>query len=148
MSLLAPTPTTVAALALGALLGCASGVPRGRLRVDLTGPDAGPGSLQERALVDAVRDAAAAEGLACQPGAGGLLLRCSPATFGSQGRAVVLELERTGSGYSVRAEQGIRLRRSEAACEVQRRVAERLGAAVGPQAVRVDARSDCKAKKT
>lgn len=142
-----PAALAVAALALGALLGCASGAPKGRLRVDLTGPDTGPGAAQEHALAEAVRAAAAAEGLACQPGAGGLLLRCSPATFGTQGRAVVLELERAGSGYSVRVEQGVRLRRSEAACEVQRRVAERLGAAVGPQAVRVDARSDCKAKR-
>jgi len=135
------------AAALAALLACASNAPKGRLRVDLTGADAGPGSPQERALAEAVRDAAASEGLACQPGAGTLVLRCAPATVGNQGRAVVVQLERAGSGYSVRVEQGVRLRRSDAACEVQRRVAERLGGAVGPQAVRVDARSDCKAKK-
>jgi hypothetical protein len=141
------TRVPVAALAVGALLGCASGAPKGRLRVDLTGPDAGPGSPQERLLAEAVRDAAASEGLACRPGAGGLLLRCSPAAFGNQGRAVVIGLERAGSGYSVRIEQGVRLGRSAAACDVQRRVAERLGGAVGPQAVRVDARSDCTAKR-
>lgn len=136
-----------AALALGALLGCASGAPQGWLRVDLTGPDAGPGSAQERALVETVRDAAAAEGLACQPGGDGLVVRCAPASLGNQGRAVVLGLERAGSGYSVHIEQGLRLGGSPAACDVQRRVAERLAASVGPQAVRVDARSDCKAKK-
>jgi hypothetical protein len=136
-----------AASVLAALLACASGAPKGRLRVDLAGPDAGPGSPQERALAEAVRDAAASEGLACQPGPGALLLRCAPAAVGNRGGGVVVGLERAGSGYSVRVEQGVRLRRSDAACEVQRRVAERLGAVVGPQAVRVDARSDCKARK-
>lgn len=141
------SPRHAAALAIAAALGCASGAPHGHLRVDLAGPDTGPGSAQERTLVEATRDAAAAEGLACEPGAGGTLLRCAPAALGSQGRALVLGLERAGSGYSLRIDQSFRLRRSTAVCDAQRRLAERLAAVAGPQAVRVDARSECAPKK-
>ncbi len=136
------TRASLSFLALVAAFGCASS-PSGRLRVEPAGADAGPGSAQERALVEAVQGAAEAEGLGCQPGAGVRLLRCAPGALGNRGRALVLTLAREGSGYSVSIEQGVRLRRSTAACETQRRVADRIAAALGAQAVRVDTRSEC-----
>jgi hypothetical protein len=135
-----------AAVALAAALACAS-APSGRLRVDLAGPDAGPGSVQERALVDTVREAADAEGLACDPGSGTPLLRCAPRAFGSRGHALALVLAREGSGYSVSIHQDLAVGPATAPCAAERSVAERIAAVLGSQSVRVDARSGCRSQK-
>jgi hypothetical protein len=133
-----------AAVLLVAALGCATGGPHGRLRVELGGPESGPGSAQEGALVEAVRAAAANDGLACQPGAGAQLLRCAPMSLGSEGHGIVMELMRAGTGYSLSIDQGLRLSHSSTVCDVQRRAAETIAFVVGAPAVRVDNRSDCK----
>jgi hypothetical protein len=95
--------------------------------------------------VEAVREAAGAEGLACRPGTGGDLLRCSPATVGNAGRALIVALRRAGSGYAVSIEQGVRLPGvSSPVCAAQARLAGHVAEALGPPAVRTDARSGCK----
>jgi len=134
------------ALAAAAALACATGAPRGLVRVDLPDPAAaGPGSPDELQLSSAVRDAAGAEGLACRPGLGASLLRCSAAAVGNQGHAVTIGLERSGTGYEVAIDQALRLPgRASPVCEVQRRVADRIDSALGFPVAHVDARSDCK----
>lgn len=118
---------------------------RGLLRIDLAGPDAGPASPLEVRLVEAVRDGAAAEGLACRPGPAAALLRCSAATVGNQAHGLTVELERSGSGYAVRVDQPVRLvGMSSPVCAAQARLASRIAAELSPPVVRVDARSGCK----
>lgn len=132
---------TIAAMALA----CAHGAAHGMLRVELAGPDAGPSSPLEARLVEVVDAAASAEGLACRPGTGADLLRCSAASVGSRSHALVLTLRRSGTGHAVTVDQQLRLPgMSSPVCEVQARVASRIAAELGPQVVRVDARSDCK----
>src|SRR5512141_2297020 len=97
-------PTLCAVLLAAA--GCASTpTPHGLVRVDLPGPEVGPGSPQERALAEAIGDVAFGEGLACQPGAGSTLLRCAAAAVGSRSRGVTLALTRSGTGYEVSIDQ-------------------------------------------
>ncbi len=128
-----------------AALACASGAPRGLLRVEPSGPDAGPGSAEELQLVDAVRSAASAEGLACRPGTGASLLRCTAAALGNQAHGLEVDLWRSGSGHAVAVEQVVHLPgASTPVCEAQARIAGRLAAELGPAAVRVDKRSECK----
>jgi hypothetical protein len=135
---------TAAALLLAALAGCASGSPQGLLRVDLPGPGSGPGSPDERGLSVAVRDAATAEGLACQPGTSADLLRCAPAAVGNEGRGLVVVLERAGTGYSLSIHQSLNLFGGPSpVCEVQRRMADRIDGALLAPVTRVDGRSDC-----
>jgi hypothetical protein len=130
-------------LPLVAALACATGGPHGQLRVELT--DAGPASPQEARLVEVVRDAAGAEGLACRPGTGVDLLRCAPATVGNRGYALAVALWRSGSGYAASIDQSIRLfGASSKVCAAQARIATRIGAELGAPAVHVDQRSDCK----
>lgn len=132
---------------LSAALACAAGTPHGLLRVELGGPDAAA-SPAEAQLVDAVRGAASAEALACRPGTGADLLRCTPAAVGNQGHALTVTLRRAGSGYAVAVEQPVRLPgMSSPVCEAQARISGRIAAELGAPAVRVDARSDCKPKR-
>jgi len=132
-------------LAAAAALSCASGAPRGLVRVDLVDPAAaGPGSPAEQQLAAAVRDAADAEGLACQPGVGALLMRCSAAALGNQSHAVTIGLERSGTGYEVAIAQAFHLPgRASPVCAVQRRVADRIDSELGFPVSHVDRRSDC-----
>ena len=135
------------ALAAAAALACASGAPRGLVRVDLPDPAAGPGSPAEEQLAAAVRDAAGAEGLACQPGLGASLMRCSAAALGNQSHAVTIGLERSGTGYEVAIAQAFHLPgRASPVCAVQRRVADRIDSALGFPVSHVDRRSDCQQK--
>ena len=57
---------------------CASGSARGLLRIELPALEGGFDTHAERDLSSAVQEAAAAEGLSCQPGVGTLLLHCAP----------------------------------------------------------------------
>lgn len=128
-----------------AALACAGGAPHGLLRVELGAPDAGPGSAPEAQLLESVRSAAAGEGLACSPGTGADLLRCSAAAVGNQAHGLTLALRRSGSGYALAVAQPIHLPgTSTPVCGAQARLRERLAADLGPGAVRVDGRSDCK----
>jgi len=140
-----PAPA-IAALVLAAASCASAPTPHGLLRVDLPGPATGPGSPQELQLAQAVRDAAGAEGLVCQPGGEAALLRCTAAAVGNQSHAIVIGLARSGTGYQISIDQGFHLPgRSSPVCIVQRRVSERI--ALELQApVRVDTRSDCKAQ--
>lgn len=132
-------------LPLLAALACATGGPHGQLRVELTGTDAGPASPQEARLVEVVRDAASAEGLACRPGTGADLLRCAPATVGNKAHTLTLALWRSGSGYAASIDQTLRLfGKSSHVCAAQARLAARIAAELGAPAVHVDQRSDCK----
>lgn len=132
-------------LPLAAALACATGGPHGQLRVEFTAGDAGPSSPQEVRLVEVVRDAASAEGLACRPGTGTDLLRCAPATVGNRGHALTVALWRSGSGYAASIDQAFHLLgASPQVCAVQARLAARIGAELGAPAVHVDQRSDCK----
>jgi hypothetical protein len=132
-------------LPLTAALACATGTPHGLLRVELAGPEAGPGSPLELRLLDAVRSAADGEGLACRPGTGADLLRCTAATLGNQAHGLTVALRRAGSGYALAVEQAIHLPgTSTPVCAAQARFLDRLAAELGPPAVRVDGRSDCK----
>jgi hypothetical protein len=136
-------PASAALLLLAA--GCASSSPRGLVRVDLPGPVSGPGSPEELQLAQAVRDAAAAEGLACQPGMGASLLRCTAATVGTQSRGVTVTLFRAGTGYEVSISQSVRLPgTSSTVCKIQGRISDRIDGALQEPLARVDARSDCK----
>lgn len=139
------TPPAIAALLLAAA-GCASpSTPHGLVRVDLPGPVMGPGSPQELQLAQAVRDAASAEGLACQPGMGVALLRCTAAAVGNQSHALTIGLARAGTGYQVSIEQTFRLPGSSSpVCSVQRRVSDRIDGELEAPVARVDTRSDCK----
>jgi hypothetical protein len=143
-------PSSLARLAFlaAAALACASGSPHGLVRVDLPDPRAaGPGSPDEQQLAAAIRDAAGAEGLACQPGVGASLLRCSAAAVGSRGHAITIGLERSGTGYEVAIAQAFHLPgRASPVCEVQRRVADRIDSEVGFPVSHVDRRSDCTQK--
>jgi hypothetical protein len=141
MTLRLPAVVRLAPLALS--LACASSAPRGLLRVDLPGDGAGLGAAEEQQLLRAVRDAAGAEGLVCQPGGGGSLLRCSAAAVG-QGHAITVDVDRAGSGYAVAIHQALSLpgRRSPV-CDVQRRLADRIDGELALSAARVDRRSDC-----
>ncbi len=141
------TPIATAALLLAAA-GCASAPsPHGMLRVDLPGPVTGPGSPQEQQLADVVRDAAAEEGLVCQPGAGGAeLLRCTAATLGNRSHSIIIGLTRAGTGYQVTIDQGFHLGSGSPVCTVQRRVAGKIEGELQGPTVRVDNRSDCKEK--
>jgi len=129
---------------LAVTAGCATSTsPRGLLRVDL--PEPGPGSPAELQLVRAVRDAADAEGLSCQPETGTALLRCSAATLGNRGRAITIGLERSGTGYEVSIDQAFNLSGGPSpVCEVQRRVGDRIDVELEVPLTRVDGRSDCK----
>ena len=142
-----PSPPPLA-LAAAAALACASGTPHGLVRVDLPDPAAaGPGSPAEQQLAAAVRDAAGAEGLACEPGAGASLMRCSAAALGNQGHAVTIGLERSGTGYEVAIAQALHLPgRPSPVCAVQRRVADRIDSALGFPVAHVDRRSDCQGR--
>ncbi len=128
--------------------GCASTpTPHGLVRVDLPGPASGPGSPQERELAQAVRDAAFAEGLVCQPGSGASLLRCSAGAVGTQSRGITVGLYRSGTGYEVPIDQPVRLPgTSSPVCAVQERVRQRIEAALQAPVAVVDARSECKGK--
>jgi hypothetical protein len=135
-------PPFFALLLLGA--GCAS-TPHGLVRVDLPGPVTGPGSPQEQQLAQAVRDAAGAEGLVCQPGAGAALLRCSAGAVGSQSRGITVGLVRSGSGYEVPIDQPIRLPGTTSpVCPIQARVRDRIVTALQAPVAVVDSRSECK----
>ncbi len=135
------------AMPLLVVAGCASSAPRGLVRVDLPGPGTGPGSAQEEQLADAVRDAAGAEGLICQPGGGSALLRCTAVAIGNQTRAITVGLARSGTGYEVSIVQAFQIPgRSSAVCDVQRRMQERIDARLQMAVARVDTRSDCKGK--
>jgi|APIni6443716594_1056825.scaffolds.fasta_scaffold509984_2 hypothetical protein len=146
MTLRPPAAVLLAPLALALLAACASSAPRGLLRVDLSGAGAGPGAADEQQLLRAVRDAAGAEGLVCQPGPGGSLLRCSPGAVGP-GHAITVDLDRAGTGYAVTIRQALALpgRRSPV-CDVQRRLADRIDGELALSAARVDRRSDCHGK--
>jgi hypothetical protein len=111
--------------------------------VDLPGDGVGLGAAEEQQLLRAVRDAAGAEGLVCQPGVGGSLLRCSAGAVG-QGHAITVDLDRAGTGYAVTIQQALSLpgRRSPV-CDVQRRLADRIDGELALSAARVDRRSDC-----
>ena len=137
-------PLAPLAVLLALTAGCATAsAPRGLLRVDL--PDPGPGSPGELQLVRAVRDAADAEGLLCQPQSGAALLRCTAATVGNSSRAVTIGLERSGTGYEVSIEKAFNLFSGPASvCEVQRYVSDRIDAELQFPIARVDVRSDCK----
>jgi hypothetical protein len=145
----APPPSLayLAVLAVAALA-CASGSPHGLVRVDLPDPrTAGPGSADEQQLAAAVRDAAYAEGLTCQPGTGASLLRCSAAAVGNRGHAITIRLERSGTGYEVPIAQAFHLPgRASPVCDVQRRVADRIDSELGFPVSHVDRRSDCPQK--
>jgi len=132
------------AVLLAVTAGCAtSNAPRGLLRVDL--PDPGPGSPGELQLVRAVRDAADAEGLLCQPQSGAALLRCTAATVGNSSRAITIGLERSGTGYEVSIDHAFNLFSGPTSvCEVQRRVSDRIDTELEFPISRVDVRSDCK----
>jgi hypothetical protein len=133
------------AVLLLAAAGCASGAPRGHVRVDLPGPDKGAGSPQELQLTDAVRGAADAEGLVCQPGTGAALLRCTAAAVGNQSSGVTIGLARSGTGYEVSIDQPFHLPGSSSpVCRVQRRVSDQIDSALQAPLARVDTRSDCK----
>lgn len=146
MTLRLPAVVGLAPLALALLAGCASGAPRGLLRVDLPGDGAGLGAAEEQQLLRAVRDAAGAEGLICQPGLGASLLRCSAGAVG-QGHAITVDLDRAGSGYALTIQQALKLpgRRSPV-CDVQRRLADRIDGELALSAARVDRRSDCQGR--
>jgi hypothetical protein len=136
---------TSTVLAVLLLASCASGAPHGLVRVDLPGPETGPGSPQERQLAEAVRDAAGAEGLVCQPGMGASLLRCSAAAVGNQSRGITMGLLRSGTGYEVSIDQPFHIPgTSSPVCSLQRRVSERIDAELQAPLARVDTRSDCK----
>jgi hypothetical protein len=139
-------PPLSALLLLGA--GCASTAsPHGLVRVDLPGPVTGPGSPQEHELAQAVRDAAGAEGLVCQPGSGAALLRCSAGAVGSQSRGITVGLVRSGSGYEVPIDQPIRLPGTTSpVCTIQARVRDRIVAALQAPVAVVDSRSECRGK--
>ncbi len=140
-------PTATAALLLAAASCASTSSPHGLLRVELPGPASGPGSPQEQQLAQAVRDAAGSEGLACQPGAGAALLRCTAAAVGNQSHAIVIGLARAGTGYQVTVDQGFHLPgTSSPVCTVQRRVSDRIEGELEGPVVRVDNRSDCKGK--
>lgn len=137
------------ALAIAALLplaaGCASTSPHGLVRVELPGPVTGPGSPQELQLAQAVRDAAGAEGLVCQPGMGASLLRCTAAAVGNQSRGITLALARSGTGYEVSIDQPVRLPgTSSPVCSVQARVRDRIDGELQAPVTRVDGRSECR----
>ncbi len=140
-------PTAIPALLLVAA-GCAStSSPHGMLRVELPGPVAGAGSPQELQLAQAVRDAAGAEGLVCQPGPGAGLLRCTAVAVGNQSHSIVIGLARAGTGYQVTIDQGLHLPGTGSpVCTVQRRVSDRLEGELETATVRVDNRSDCKGR--
>ncbi len=139
------TPPAIAALLLAAASCASTSTPHGLVRVDLPGPVIGPGSPQERQLTDAVRSAAGAEGLACQPGMGAALLRCTAAALGNQGHAITIGLARAGTGYQVSIEQTFLLPGSSSpVCSVQHRVSDRIDGELEAPVVRVDTRSDCK----
>ena len=139
------TPRALLVLPLAGALACATAAPHGLLRVELAGADAGPSSPQESQLVESVQGAASAEGLACRPGTGADLLRCSPAAVGNQAHALTVALRRSGSGYAVSIEQTVHLPgMSTPVCAAQARIAAGIAAALGPPTVRVDKRSDCK----
>jgi hypothetical protein len=129
------------------LAACASTSPRGLVRVDLPGPQTGPGSSQEIQLTEAVRYAANAEGLACQPGMGAGLLRCTAAAVGNQTSGVTIGLARSGTGYEVSIDQPVRLPgTSSPVCRVQGRVSDTINGALQAPVARVDNRSDCRAE--
>ncbi len=133
----------IAALLVAA--GCASSSPQGLVRVDLPGPETGPGSPQERQLTQAIQDAADAEGLVCQPGAGAALLRCSAGAVGNRSRGVTVGLARSGTGYEVSIDQPVRLPGTRSpVCSVQARVRDRIDAELQAPVARIDTRSGCK----
>ncbi len=141
MSRRAPWPAALLALTAAACAHAAHGM----LRVDLERSDAVLGSPLEAQLVETVNGAAAAEGLACRPGTGADLLRCTAASVGSGSHGLVVSLRRSGTGHAVTIDQQLRLPgMSSPVCEVQARIAGRIAAALGPPVVKVDARSGCK----
>ena len=130
-----------------AAAGCASASPHGLVRVDLPGPEVGPGSPQELQLAQAVRNAASAEGLSCQPGMEAPLLRCTAAAVGNLSRGITIGLARSGTGYEVSIDQSFRLPgQSSPVCDLQRRVLDRIDGELQVPVARVDTRSDCKKK--
>ncbi len=135
---------TTAVLLLAA--GCASAQPHGLVRVDLAGPQSGPGSPQELQLTDAVRHVAYAGGLVCQEGMGATLLRCSAGAVGNQSHGITIGLVRSGTGYEVSVDQTMLLPGGTSqVCSVQRRVMEQVDMELAAPVTRVDTRSDCKA---
>ena len=138
-------PTILAALL--ATAACASTSPHGLVRVDLPGPLTGPGSPQERQLLQAVEDAAYAEGLVCQPGPGVAMLHCSAGTVGNRSRGITLDLLRSGTGYEVSVDQPVRLPGTTSpVCSIQARLLDRIEGELQAPVARIDARSDCTAK--
>lgn len=141
------TLPSIAALLLAGASCASTSSPHGLLRVDLPGPVTGPGSPQELQLAQAVRDAAGAEGLVCQPGGGAALLRCTAAAVGNQSHAITIGLVQAGTGYQISIGQGFHLPGSGSpVCTVQRRVLDRIEGELQAPVVRVDNRSDCKGK--
>jgi hypothetical protein len=160
------------ALGAAAALACAGHTPHGLLRVELDDDDearlvsavryavsSDDGGRDPRLGQDAMTDregalplaghrlaaASSAEGLACVPSSGAVLLRCSPAGLGSAGHTVTVVVSRVGSGYQIAIDQAWSLAgRTPAVCAVQRHLANAVNAALSPTAARVDARSECK----
>lgn len=134
----------LAALLAVAAVGCSAPRPHGLIRVDLAGPEAGPGSADELHLSRVVNGSAEGLGLACQPGGGALLLHCSAAAVGNQGRTVTITLTRSGTGYEVGIDQAFLLPgRESPVCGIQRHLADTIDAELARPAARVDRRSGC-----
>jgi len=135
--------------ATGVLLlaaGCAS-AQHGLVRVDLAGPQSGPGSPQERRLTEAVQHVAYGGGLVCLEGMGAALLRCSAGAVGNQSHGITIGLVRSGTGYEVSVDQTTLLPGgSSQVCSTQRRVMEQIDMELAAPVTRVDTRSDCKGK--
>jgi hypothetical protein len=154
----------LAAAAAAGVAACAAHAPHGAVSVLL---DSEPGGPDEARMVRAVQDTVSSEGAAgdvwvthgsapalapassgmglqCTPSVGSVLLRCSPASFGSEGQTVTVVVSRLGGGYEVTIEQSLLFPgRESAVCGLQRQVINAINAEL-PGTARPDAQSGCK----